>query len=469
MIIRNLEDLLKPISETWKNLDYKNLILKNKMNLIIRNKKLIHNFDEDIDECILHALRNYYENLNAFVIFGKNKNEAYKYYLNNFKEEYSLYGIKHIELNSSIIPKIMYQLLFPRHIFNHKSDLYNMIEEKYNFLHKSYENKENIHITILLVCKKDLNKKYPHKDIIDKNFYIYIPNTKEEIWHTASVFFCNSTLRFLEKQAFDFFLIKEMEQSKKMFLKYRSWININIDMLHMPQFMLFSSVILYLLGHRTMNDLDLYVHTVPIEIQEKLNEFNENKVYDFIEFKIKNTENWPNYWNIWLDTWAKKCGAKYFEEILGNPKYHFYFLGVKIISLECDVVRRLERNRPRAVADLIALRKRYSYHINIPVIPKEYNKYIDISDKNEIEIERLIKNCGIMNSENKEISIVCKTDVDKFIKTIIYALDLRYRMKFSESDIKRELKMDNEDISKIERKYDNIQNNKTVKIIVKRK
>ena len=89
MIIRNLEDLLKPISETWKNLDYKNLILKNKMNLIIRNKKLIHNFDEDIDECILHALRNYYENLNAFVIFGKNKNEAYKYYLNNFKEEYN--------------------------------------------------------------------------------------------------------------------------------------------------------------------------------------------------------------------------------------------------------------------------------------------------------------------------------------------------------------------------------------------
>ena len=74
-----------------------------------------------------------------------------------------------------------------------------------------------------------------------------------------------------------------------------------------------------------------------------------------------------------------------------------------------------------------------------------------------------------MNSENKEISIVCKTDVDKFIKTIIYALELRYRMKFSESDIKRELKMDNEDISKIERKYDNIQNNKTVKIIVKRK
>ena len=232
-----------------------------------------------------------------------------------------------------------------------------------------------------------------------------------------------------------------MENSKKMFLKYRKWLNLNILGKDQSQFMLFSSVVLYLLGHRAMNDVDLYVHTIPQEIVTKLDEFKENEIFNFIDFKIKNTDNWPNYWDTWLDSWAQKCGAKYFEEILGNPKYHFYFLGVKIISLECDVVRRLERGRPRAFADLIALRKRYSYKVNIPSIPNKIQKYIPIVDLKESEIKQLIKDGGILNDKNKEICVEYDSNIDKFIGTIIYALQTRYRMVFTVEEIKRELNM----------------------------
>jgi hypothetical protein len=176
------------------------------------------------------------------------------------------------------------------------------------------------------------------------------------------------------------------------------------------------------------------------------------------------------YWNTWLDIWAQKCGAKYFEELLANPKYHFYFLGVKIISLDCDVVRRLERNRPRAYADLIALRKRYSYKVNIPPIPEKIIKYVSIADKSEDEINKLIKDAYvdkseddikyihidkstnkinmlikdglILNEKQKELKIECKNDIDRFINTIIYALNTRYRMVFTIEEIKRELNMD---------------------------
>jgi hypothetical protein len=249
MILNNFEDIIKPLEETWKNLNYKNIPMKNKLNEIINNKKLIHIFDDDIDNFILHALK-CYDNLNSFVIFGKNKKDSYKYYIDNYSKDYSIYGIKHIFLKSSLIHKIMYQLLFPRMIIKTKNDLYNHIQEKYNFLH-NYKDKE-IDITILILCKKDLKKKYPLNDVIDENFCIYIPNTKEEIWHTASLFFSQSTLNFLEKQNFDYFLIKDLEPSKKMFLKYRKWLNNNIDMNNQSQFMLYSSVILYLLGHRSM-------------------------------------------------------------------------------------------------------------------------------------------------------------------------------------------------------------------------
>ena len=467
MILKNFEDIIKPVEETWQKLNYKNIPMKNKLNEIINNKKLIHKFDDDIDNFILHALK-YYDNLNSFVIFGKNKEESYKYYIDNYSKDYSIYGIKYLSLKSSLIHKIMYQLLFPRMIFKTKNDLYNYIQEKYNFLH-NYKDK-NIDITLLILCKKDLKKKYPLNDVIDENFCVYIPNTKEEIWHTASLFFSHSTLSFLEKQNFDFFLIKELEPSKKMFLKYRTWLNNNVDMNDNSQFLLYSSVILYLLGHRSMNDLDLYVHNISPELQEKVNEFSTNTDFNYIDYSVKNTEKWPRHWDTWLDEWAQKCGAKYFEEILGNPKYHFYFLGVKIISLECDVERRLHRCRPRAVADLIALRKRYSYNVIIPPISEKSQQYVSIIDKSEDDVNELIKKGGILNEKNKEVCIEYDTDIPKFINTIIYALHIRYRMTFTIDDIKRELNME------IDKKKENFVNNlgnsdfkKNIKIIIKKK
>jgi hypothetical protein len=440
MILYKFSDILIPVEEILEKLEYRNIECKNKINFLINNKKLIHEFDDDIDFCILHAI-NYFDNLNSFVIFGKNKNDGYKYYLENFKNDYILYGIKYLKLKSNMISKIMYQLLFSRSIIKTKQDLSKLIETEFKYLFKYKE--EYIDITILLICKRDLKKKYPSDDIIETDFNIYIPNTKESIWNCASTFFSNSSLKFLEKQNFDYFLTKDMEVSKKMFLTYRSWLFSNIDIPHQSQFMLYSSVILYLLGHRSMNDIDLYVHTIPNSLNDKLKILKDTKDFN-LDFQVKNTENWPNYWDVWLDEWSQKCGAKYFEEILGNPKYHFYFLGVKIISLECDVTRRVIRNRPRAIADLIALRKRYSYSIIIPSIPEKQKEYIPLENKSEEEISELIKKGYILNIKNKELCIENDTDINKFINTIIYALQTRYRMVFTPEEIKRELNMINE-------------------------
>ena len=434
MLLSSFNDLRVPTNEIYDRLNYKNIRVRDKLNLIIKNKKVINTFDDDIDNIVLNAL-NYYDNLNTFVIFGKDKSVSYKYFVDNFKEDYILYGIKHLELNASMIPKILYQLLFSRMIIKNKSDLNDTIKFLCNYTEKM------INITVLFVCKRDITKKYPKCDVIQDDLYIYIPNTKEEIWNISTIFFSSSTLKFLNIQNFDYFLTKDMEKSKSMFLKYRKWLNTNVEGKYQPQFMLFSSVILYLLGHRAMNDLDLYIHTIPTNIQERLEEFKTNEVFNFIDFKIKNTDNWPNYWDTWLDEWAQKCGAKYFEEILGNPKYHFYFLGVKIISLECDVERRLCRNRPRAFADLIALRKRYAYDVIIPRIPITSTEYNDITKKTPSEIAKLISEGGILNEVNKEVCITRDIDQVKFMSTIIYALHTRYRMTFTVDDIKRELNM----------------------------
>ena len=441
MILEKFEQLSIPINEIYANLDYRNIETRNKVNEIIAKKKLIYEFDESIDDLILYAI-NYYDNLNNFVVFGLDKNDSYKFYCDNLKSDYSLYGIKQLRLKSTMIIKIMYQLLFSRTVINTKHDIIEYLERHIHYLFK-YD-KEFIDITVLIVCKKDIHKKYPCTDIISDKYYIYIPNTKESIWTCATIFFSNESLKFIELQNFDYFLTKDMAKSKEMFLKYKTWLQSNVSYKDQQQFMLFSSIVLYLIGNRSMNDLDLYIHKIPPEIIELTNEFKEDSALNFIEYKIKNTENWPDYWNTWLDIWANKCGAKYFEEILGNPAYHFYYLGVKIISLKCDIVRRIERARPRAIADLIALRKRYPIPISIPSLKDKIQKYISIKDKSPEEIQELISNGGILNEQNKDICIEVKQNIHKTIETIIYALNTRYKMTFTVAEVRRELNMDNE-------------------------
>jgi len=466
MILQKFEDLFKPTESIWKNLNYKNISLKDKVNYIISNKKLIHEFDDDIDNFLFNAI-NYYDNINLFIVFGKNKSDTYKYYEEIFKNDYILYGIKHLRISTKYLHKILYQLLFARLIIKSRKDIITYLKENFIYLH-DYQY-EFIDITVLIVRKRDNDKKYPNTDINKKDYSVYIPNTKEQILNCTGVFLSSSTMKFLELQNFEYFISKDYESSKKMFLKYRKLIQTNIDFINQQQFMLFSSVILYLIGNRNMNDLDLYIHTISEEILEKIDSSLKNKEEYNIDFSIKNTEYWPKHWNKWLDEWSNKCGAKYFEEILGNPKYHFYFLGIKIISLDCDIVRRIERKRPKAYADLIALKKRYFLNISLLPVPSCYEKYYSLTDKSTGEIEELLRKGGKINEENNEIIINYETNINKFIDTVTRALSDRYKMKFSYEDIRRELNL-NHNINKITLHHDEeIGNTRKVKITIKKK
>lgn len=463
MILKKFDDIAEPIKNVYSKLDYKNVAIIDKSNIIRKNRRLIHVFDDDIDQIMLHAL-NLYDNLNAFVIFGKNKTSAYKYYEAELITDYSLYGIKYMELKPDDIIKIVYQLLFQRVIIKNKLHLMDFIKENYNFLWKYItDEKANLYdmdVTILIVCKRDIKKKYPSHDIITDNYITYFPNTEEETRIVSGIFFCSGSMQFIKIQNFDFFLTKDNIESKNIFLKFRKWFFENIDNSIKEQFILFSSVVLYLIGHRSMNDLDIYSHTLPEDVQNKINVLLEDETCnEMFDISIKNpidSKRWPKYWNTWLDIWAQKCGAKYFEEILCNPKYHFYFLGMKVISLECDVIRRLERSRPRAYADLISLRKRYSYRINIPEIPDNTITYHNLDELSEDDKNSLLEKGAILDENNNELQLKTPTDIQKFINTIIFALQTRYRMKFTENEIRKELNM------RIAIKYDNITNDKTI-------
>lgn len=449
MILYNIEELPDPLYRFWDKVlvsgtvPYSNIAVKSKINTALQKndkgeRKIITQFDYAMNEMIFHALCAY-DNISVFTCIGMGKMDAYKYFQNNWSKDYMLIGLKNSSIEKQHMSKIFYQLFNNRCKFKHRSEVSQAIREQYIFIDKA-ENDALIDISLCIVLKRTLQTEFPKRDIGQREFTIYIPTSYEEKRTVSGLFFCDTSIEFIKLQNFDYFLIREMDKSREMFLTYQKWFFENIPKADQNSIMIFSSVVLYLLGHRNMNDLDLYVHDIGAEAFEIVCDYNKNQSYPFkIEHSIKNTDTWPSHWDTWLDTWARKSGAKYFEDVLCSSKYHFYFCGMKIVSIDCDIQRRLFRQRPRAFADLIALRKRYPVSITIPFIPESETKYVKAKDVLTDEKKKeMIDEGYIFDEEKKEWCLVQKINKINFLSTVQWALRERYRMDFTEDEIIRE-------------------------------
>jgi len=77
-----------------------------------------------------------------------------------------------------------------------------------------------------------------------------------------------------------------------------------------------------------------------------------------------------------------------FKEVILNPKFHFYFFGIKFNIIELDIIKRIYRFRASSWADLIAIDHFMDYKISLPQIPNDIKFYY----KNKIDQNSLIKN-----------------------------------------------------------------------------
>ena len=183
------------------------------------------------------------------------------------------------------------------------------------------------------------------------------------------ILFNKNSLKFLEKQ--NSWKIYEMIKSIQLFNKFKNFIH-KYGIIAFEHTILFSSSILFSFGVREMNDIDGYMVKNNYVKMEDLNTFNRNDIDLTYEGSSQTNEEWLKV----LDDRAKGFGANNFDELALNPKYHYYFMGVKFLRLKYDVITRLSRGRPAQITDLLVLRQLYdlSYKLAIPKITKMYDE-----------------------------------------------------------------------------------------------
>lgn len=430
-MLRNKKDLFQPIKEYWKYVDYKDHELNEQVNEILDKNKIITQYTNKINQaCYISTL--YYTNINLVLLMNKSNQVSYDYYLSYLRGTHLLYGIKSIEIEKKVLINTLYQLKY-QHIMNYDI-LVDTILRKYSFLEK-FDDNELIEVQLLLLINKknyDINeevKKYDYivgQELIDKQLL-------------GSIFYIENSLELLEKQNLK--NIFKYPDSLELFHKYKEFVlKQPLDVQH--KMMMYSSTVLYVHGLRKNNDIDVYIHSLKDKnIQDNIIDFfSSEDLKDKNDFVIKGSSIWPSHWDIWTDKWAVNCGALYFEEILGNSDYHFYFCGVKMVSLHVDIHRRLVRckeQRPASFADLIMINKILHKNITLPKIKDTTIRHKKRGDVNEEEYKKLMEDKDVIYEEEySQFRIEKKNDKKNFLNIIKKYLLQRYEYNTTIDDLK---------------------------------
>jgi hypothetical protein len=242
---------------------------------------------------------------------------------------------------------------------------------------------------------------------IDHYFNFYEPMKME-----ISTFFLNENTRtFLYYQNFERYINqKEMSITRMIFLTFKNWMYIKVPFFHQRNIMMFSSIILYYLGLRPADDLDLI-------ISENLPEYLKNDVIHFFdrretaipkfEIQMRGYGDWTpdSYKEQWLlREWPQLIGARDLHDVMHNPRYHGYIMGMKVVTMESDIERRVSRSRPAAFADLFMLRQHTTYPLR------------------ELQMPAFFWRDGVQEFYNQD-------NIPHFLKTVCKAIHTKYKDK----------------------------------------
>lgn len=282
-------------------------------------------------------------------------------------ENYHLYGIKKIKLSLREIECLLYQLFcLTRKLKNYDdikkfTQILNIKIEKTITIYV-YENKSNIN---------DLNYDIS-QDFISDNFITSI--------HHGQLYFNNNSLLLLKEMLLERYLNTSFQKSRFLLNTLKKMCHIrNLTLLEQSKILALGGNVLATYGLRSAGDLDIIVANLPEQLDDSFISktfdifFNKNDKLFFLDFYHPKI-NWETFWDEWHVKWGNMFGANNILECVYNPKFHYYFCGVKLLILNAEIARRNCRGRPAAIADLLMINRFLHKNIILNPISKKVLK-----------------------------------------------------------------------------------------------
>lgn len=432
-------NLIKYIKKVYKDLNYENKDLIKSLEELLKKNEIIIQFDYIVDDLFLNAFTQC--NDYTFEVYFLKEDSL------PIKLEKEVIGVKSIKINKNDLIKIVYQMYYTRHYKKTFPSFFNYYKNDL----KQFQIFQNNDLYIKVIIRKKLKLNQISREEYSYNYVKYVPQNIEESYISSCLLFNQNSIEFLTYQDLKYYLHPKHSKNWDLMEYFRVSMNKILSINERFRLMFHSSTILYFIGHRPNNDFDVMLYCKENEpsFYAPLREFerienekhiqnNPKGIFDFLYINSGNVNIEKPFYNDYTHVWAQTYGSKDFNEVRGYGKYHMYYLGIKSTTIFMDIIKRRLRARPRSIADLIGLRIKYGFKFTIPQ-PLEFVKmFYKIKELNKNKINNLIKKGGILtkNHNIEELQINEPIDMEKFYKTVQWALKTRYHIIMSIEEIK---------------------------------
>lgn len=251
------------------------------------------------------------------------------------------------------------------------------IEEIFNFIDKKidYIKKDNDEIRqfYLILFDNIKDKKLSgqgsdyKKDI--RNFLLNKIKEKgvygNDLLHVSDYFYqtVEITQALLNKNSMQIFKYQRIDNSSRnksflMFNTIRKYLYTEHNLKDISKMLFFSGIIMYVLGFRGINDVDsITINNGDKEFNEKIYKdlINEKTKIVFLDTGIENYKGWKESWKEKNKFFYKKIKIESYDDICFNPRYHFYFMGLKYLKIDLEIVKKSMRLNYGDLADFFML------------------------------------------------------------------------------------------------------------------
>ena len=268
--------------------------------------------------------------------------------------------------------------------------------------------------------------------------YIHVNNDDNQAYDYAGIVLNKNSIKSLKKQ--QSWKTFEMTKSINLFNKMKAFLY-KFSQKALENLIIISSGVLYSNGVRQMNDVDGILLPTEGISPDNIDNF---KVKDELDITYKGTKEYNDNWEKALNDRAVSYGAKDYKELIINPKFHFYFMGLKFIRLKYDIMTRFSRGRPAQITDLLILRQLYNlkYKLEIPKTRTEYDTTLKKDVTKEVDPDKFLSTVNWYLKKRYFIDISLENTKDWIVNYKLPAATAKKMKGGSDSNY-----IDNEDIS----------------------
>lgn len=391
--------------------DIKCSYYKNLLNETKKYGNKIENYNEKIADRIIFEYIKFRQNTYCLTLWPYAMKGITE--LNDFLTNYGhIYYVKNISLDYNTALNLIYQLYSDTKRFPTVEKL----KEKLEYLGWKKDETKSIKVIFFENTSKEvISGSQAHLKTKIRNELLKFADNKnlrgDDLVHIndlyyqtieySKIYLHHNTLKFLKKQNLTRFLDSKFDSSRLYSNTIKSWMIDNILLIDYDRFLFFGSLVLYVYGLRNCRDIDgLVYNSTPMtttDLVKKTAEFfydNKTKFF-FGSLGIMNSNHWKEEWDKKDVRWLKMMNVKNKDQLVFDPINHFYFNGIKILTIKNETMRKFIRRKPQDYADMIQMMNILNFTMNLPKIKDDMNQYIT-------EVKKTLEHKYYINSNESD-------------------------------------------------------------------